>query len=619
MQKIIDTNKKNLATMLSIVKISIVIFSIIIIYINLPKYWINMKIRNNGEFNLYTSAFFLCATAVCYFIWIIVNNKVEQYSNIFKLNWLIENIIFISIISLPIYMFMAYESEYKYLFLLLIIFSTIQYGSKYGIITSLLSSLVVLIADLLYAPLSNGINVYFQRDLIMAGVFIVVGWVLGYYVDIEAINNEKKDEKLNKLSNKLEEKKRQREEMKVILLNNEICYDILFENSLNAIIVHNEGKIIYANKSALNLLGYNEFGDVDKKRFYEYYSEDDQLNIKNKYLDIINKRRARIVDEEKIFNCHGKAVPVRNTSSFFVYKEEATILTFLVDITSEKKIETLESDIEENIKLLNKTKEFNFLIRNFFTNMSHELKTPVNVIYSAIQMIGMDLQECNETSIEKRELYLKVMKQNCLRMSRLINNFLDTTKLDARAIKLNKINANIVETIEDIVQSVINYVKNKGIQLIFDTDVEEKIMGFDKEIIKRILLNLLSNAIKFSDNNKKIYINLINRTDSIVIKVKDEGKGIPSNKLGIIFERFGQANYSLSRECEGSGIGLYLVKSFVELHKGNIEILSEEGNGTEVIIELPAQMVENKEYIEKIIGETNEEKIEREFSDIYTI
>ena len=236
-----------------------------------------------------------------------------------------------------------------------------------------------------------------------------------------------------------------------------------------------------------------------------------------------------------------------------------------------------------------------------------------------ICLLYTSLQSPNENKIIKSKSYLRTMKKNCLRIIRLINNFLDTTKLEAGSIKLNKRNDDIVYTIENIVQSVAIYLKDKNINIIFDTDVEEKIMSFDKDTIERILLNLLSNAIKFSNDDRNIYVTLIDKNNSILIKVKDEGDGIPTSKIDIIFERFGQANSSLSRECEGTGIGLYLVKSFVELHGGTIKILNEEGFGCEVIIELPVQLVNDKDYTVKVIAETNEQKIEREFSDIYTI
>ena len=574
---------------------------------------------NNQGVNLYTSAFFLCLIAVFYFSWIALNRRKDKNRKKIKRRLILEDIVLILAISLPMYICMESDKQYKYLFLLLIICITIEFGTKYGTITAVISSLIILIADLLYAPLKDGINMEFQKDLIMTGVFIFVSYILGYYVDIVKDIDKKKEEKLNKLSSKLEERNKQREEMKVILFNNEICYDILFENSLNAIIIHRKGKVIYANQSALKLLGYDDSCNLDNIDFYGHYSKEAQEEIKNKYLNIVNKNLIKDVKEENIFDCNGMEIPVRNTSSFFVYKKEATILTFLIDITSEKTLENLESDIEENIKVLNKTKEFNLLIRNFFTNMSHELKTPINVIYSGVQMITMDLQLPNENKILRSKAYLKTMKKNCLRIIRLINNFLDTTKLESGSIKLSKRNSDIVYTIENIVQSVASYLKDKNINIIFDTDIEEKIMSYDEEVIERILLNLLSNSIKFSNDRKDIYVTVSDKNDRIIIKVRDDGEGIPNSKLGIIFERFGQANSSLSRECEGTGIGLYLVKSFVELHGGTIEILSEEGVGCEAIIELPAQLVEDKDYTIKVIGETNEQKIEREFSDIYTI
>lgn len=616
MQDNIYNNK--MYNILSILKISILVFIIIIIYINLPEEWINLMDNNQGV-NLYTSAFFLCLIAVFYFSWIALNRRKDKNRKKIKRRLILEDIVLILAISLPMYICMESDKQYKYLFLLLIICITIEFGTKYGTITAVISSLIILIADLLYAPLKDGINMEFQKDLIMTGVFIFVSYILGYYVDIVKDIDKKKEEKLNKLSSKLEERNKQREEMKVILFNNEICYDILFENSLNAIIIHRKGKVIYANQSALKLLGYDDSCNLDNIDFYGHYSKEAQEEIKNKYLNIVNKNLIKDVKEENIFDCNGMEIPVRNTSSFFVYKKEATILTFLIDITSEKTLENLESDIEENIKVLNKTKEFNLLIRNFFTNMSHELKTPINVIYSGVQMITMDLQLPNENKILRSKAYLKTMKKNCLRIIRLINNFLDTTKLESGSIKLSKRNSDIVYTIENIVQSVASYLKDKNINIIFDTDIEEKIMSYDEEVIERILLNLLSNSIKFSNDRKDIYVTVSDKNDRIIIKVRDDGEGIPNSKLGIIFERFGQANSSLSRECEGTGIGLYLVKLFVELHGGTIEILSEEGVGCEAIIELPAQLVEDKDYTIKVIGETNEQKIEREFSDIYTI
>ncbi len=164
-----------------------------------------------------------------------------------------------------------------------------------------------------------------------------------------------------------------------------------------------------------------------------------------------------------------------------------------------------------------------------------------------------------------------------------------------------------------------SYVNDKDITLIFDTNVEEKIMGFDHDMMERIMLNLISNALKYSHSKGNIYVDFIDKQTSVIVKVRDEGDGIPKDKLNFIFERFGKVDNTLSRKCEGTGIGLYLVKSFVEMHGGKISVSSVEGQGSEFIIELPVELIKNEEEEDKILFKTNIEKIQIEFSDIYSL
>jgi len=616
MNQSVNESENNILMMLSIMKIAIIGFISIIIYINIHTYWSMDKIKSNGEFNLFTTAFLLCIMALMYITWILANLKLPL--NSLKNSWLIENTFFILIISLPIYLSSAHESEYKYLFLLLIISSVIKYGLRYGILTSLFSSALILGADLLYAPTINGINISFQKDLIMVGVFIFAAWVLGYYVELENENKRKKDNQLQLLSNELEEKRTERRIIEEALLKNKVCYDILFENSQNAIIVHVDGRILYTNKSAARLLGYENPLELNNQSIYKHCVQNNIIATKEKYSNIIKNKLSKVVYEDSIFNCKGELIEVRNTSSFFIYEGSASVLTFLLDITPEKQIETLKSDVEENLKLLNKSKEFNILITEFFTNISHEFKTPVNVISVAIQTMNAQLESFTIENIDKWKSYLKIMKQNCYRMTRLINNLMDITKVDSGFIRINKRNDNIVSVVEDITQSVAAYVKSKDIELIFDTNVEEKIMAFDDDKIERIILNLLSNAFKYTNAKGHIYVNLEDREDSVIITVKDDGQGIPQDMLNIIFERLGQANQSLSRQCEGTGIGLYLVKSFVEIHGGKISVTSEEGKGSEFKIVLPVELISDENYEDKSFCETNVERINIEFSDVYS-
>jgi signal transduction histidine kinase len=214
--------------------------------------------------------------------------------------------------------------------------------------------------------------------------------------------------------------------------------------------------------------------------------------------------------------------------------------------------------------------------------------------------------------------YLWTMKQNCFRLLRLVNNLIDLSKVESGYLRLDMRNYDIVKIIEDITLSVVHYAETNDMELIFDTDVEEKIMYFDVDKIERIMLNLLSNAIKFSSPGGKILVTVSLMEDSIKVSVKDTGVGIPPDKLDLIFDRFAQVDKTLSRNYEGSGIGLALVKSLIALHDGAITVSSVLGEGSEFTIELPIKLAEIEETNEHLPYQSNVERIHIEFSDIYS-
>ncbi|MBU3178550.1 HAMP domain-containing histidine kinase [Clostridium estertheticum] len=277
----------------------------------------------------------------------------------------------------------------------------------------------------------------------------------------------------------------------------------------------------------------------------------------------------------------------------------------------------LKEDAKTTTELLNETKEHNKFITEFFCNISHELKTPLNVIFASLQMMNMYNESNEEKIIEKRRKYLQIMKKNSNRLIRLINNLLDMTKLDSGFITLHMDNGNIIYLIEDITMSIISIAENKGIDIIFDTNVEEKLMAFDGDKIERIILNLLSNALKFTDRGGKIYVTVLDKVDNVEISVRDTGVGIPDDKKEIIFGRFMQVDKTLKRNNEGTGIGLSLVKSFVKLHEGKIILKSEPNIGSEFIIILPVKQVDNSLAVNEIKKDITD-RINIELSDIYT-
>lgn len=276
---------------------------------------------------------------------------------------------------------------------------------------------------------------------------------------------------------------------------------------------------------------------------------------------------------------------------------------------------------EEQIRKLEEAKKYEQIRTDFFANISHELKTPLNVIFSAEQMLELTLKKTPKnhdlSSIDK---YNKMIRQNCYRLIRIISNLIDITKLDAGYFEVDLSNHNIIKIVEDITLSVAAYVENHHINLIFDTELEEQYLACDPEKIERIILNLLSNSVKFTPKDGTIKVNIFDCQNNIKITIKDDGIGIPTEIQPRIFERFVQADKSTSRNREGSGIGLSLVKSLVELHNGSINLKSELGAGTEFIIELPKNLIKTSNYNTCDCNLNNDQSIERiqiEFSDIY--
>lgn len=347
------------------------------------------------------------------------------------------------------------------------------------------------------------------------------------------------------------------------------------------------------------------------------------MNYYNMAKNFIQKNEiSNKAEELEIYKNHLEELIIDRTADLVQANEK---LLEEANIRHKAELEAIQSNIKykEKERLLNKAVEYEKLRTEFFANISHELRTPLNVIFCAEKMLNITIKDNSIDNTEqfKTDKYLYTIKQNSYRLLRLINNLIDITKMDAGYFEVTLSNNDIVKTIEDITLSVVEYAENKNICLIFDTDIEEKFIACDPDKIERIILNLLSNAIKFTPNNGSIYVNIHKDDHKVIISVKDTGIGIDKKMQNLVFDRFIQADKSISRGTEGSDIGLSLVKSLVEMHNGQISIVSDLGKGSEFIIELPdVQIKTDTSKTEKfnLYGNSkNIEMINVEFSDIY--
>lgn len=386
-------------------------------------------------------------------------------------------------------------------------------------------------------------------------------------------------------------------------------YEGIFENMPDAVTIRENDKIIYINDSYKNFFNIKNKNDLMGKSIYDIVDSAsyEKIKEKDKILskeNILKPRHNTYTINGITIECEEIGVKLKDT-----YKD--LYLFILRDIKYRKEYENM-------IVKLKQKEEDEKLKNQFFTNISHEFKTPVNVIYSAMQMQEKCIEEGNLTGCGK---YTSSIRQNCFRLIRLINNILDINKIESGYYSPAKKIVNIVEKVENITESIIDYASFKGIEVIFDTTEEEIFCYCDEDSLERIVLNLISNAIKYNEYGGFIFINIEKDNDKVKIFFRDNGCGIENERIESIFNRFERGDTTLYRKTEGSGIGLNLVKSMVEINGGNIVIDSEIGKGTTVKVEFPVVQYNVEDYYrlqdEFTFENTLVSKVEIEFSDIY--
>lgn len=354
---------------------------------------------------------------------------------------------------------------------------------------------------------------------------------------------------------------------------------------------------IYEDKSISQVPLINKLGGnyvVDYKQIYDY--DINPVNLPKETV-IINKKP------------HQLLLPINQIVQAVIF----VIVSFFIILYIITMMFKHRKNNIKNRKLYKIAKEREQLKTDFIANMSHELRTPLNIIRSASTLL--ELKANKNEQVEREYILDKVerINQNSDRLIRLINNLIDITKFDSGFYECKCKNENIVYVVEDIVFATVDYANEKNIELIFDTDSEEIITSIDKEKIERVILNLLSNAIKFTNENGKIEVHIKHDDEFVYISIKDNGIGIPKEKVNQIFHRFYQVDSILSRKNEGSGIGLCIVDEIIKMHSGKVNIDSEENKGTtfEIILNLARDNSMDDDHME--------DKTDRNIKDVVKV
>ncbi|WP_340818451.1 PAS domain S-box protein [Methanolobus sp. WCC4] len=330
-------------------------------------------------------------------------------------------------------------------------------------------------------------------------------------------------------------------------------------------VIDKNGNYLEVNRTACELTGY----------------EEDELTKMN-MLDLIaaesSIRASYSFDELKITGYTSAELRFKHKDgSVFWIRRDGTRLSdtgyilFITDITEKKKVE--HSLIEA--KML--AEENSRIKSEFLANMSHELRTPLNSVIGFSDLLGVTIKE---DITEKQLGYINHINKSGRHLLELINDILDISKIEAGKMELELERLHASEVLNEVRESVLPLAQKKNITIRIPENHNNGEIIADRLKLQQIMLNLLSNAIKFTPDNGEVSISLSKKNDKTEFSVADTGIGIPKDKQEDIFNPFTQVDASFKRKYEGTGLGLALVRQFVEMHGGEIWLESEEGKGS---------------------------------------
>lgn len=272
--------------------------------------------------------------------------------------------------------------------------------------------------------------------------------------------------------------------------------------------------------------------------------------------------------------------------AFLIY---LVIIAFIIQSFVKYKLNRQKKEFEQTQKIMeaNKTHEVDELKFRFFTNISHEFKTPITLILTPLEKL------LKEPVTDEQRSLLNIMRRNALNLLNMVNEILEFRKLDLKKMSIHISSGDIISFVKDICQSFSSLASDKSIKLTFTSYLEELQMDFDPEKMNKIVTNLLSNAFKFTekghiDISVGITESLQNRDDKMLaIKVSDTGIGIEEQYMDKIFDRFFRIDNPQKSSASGTGVGLHLVSEYVKLHNGKIQVESIVGKGSVFTVLIP--------------------------------
>jgi signal transduction histidine kinase/ligand-binding sensor domain-containing protein/DNA-binding response OmpR family regulator len=297
--------------------------------------------------------------------------------------------------------------------------------------------------------------------------------------------------------------------------------------------------------------------------------------------------RVKGSNNDGVWNEQGTSVAVIITPPWWKTKLAYCLyaLAFVIIVYLGWRIQMRRMDTKHALEMAEfeakKLHEVDEMKSRFFTNISHEFRTPLTLILGPVKQIADTIED------EKTKDELKIVHRNARRLLQLVNQLLDISRLESGSMQLHAVRQNIISLLRAFVSAFSSYAERKKITLRFNTTDDEIIAFVDKEIIEKTISNILSNALKFTPEGGLVEVSVTKNEEQADVQICDTGIGIPKDEIPKIFDRFYQVDGSHTRAEEGTGIGLALAKELIELHKCKIRVESELGKGTTVTVSIP--------------------------------
>ena len=420
-------------------------------------------------------------------------------------------------------------------------------------------------------------NIYHDIKKIYFGIFGTIFIVTFMFIGLMLTLMKKEKEELLKQADTL---KKQKELIKK-------QYELITKIANDAIIiVDTQNRIIDYNDKFLEFYKIENTEEVSLS-LYDYFSE----NLKNQWNDYLKniKESNGLVFEAVHKKADGEVFNVQISAKFFEIEGNEFLILIIRDFEERKRIE------DELRSAKQKAEESDRLKSNFLSMMSHEVRTPVNIILGAADLLK---EELNEDVLQKNEHLFDMITRNGKRLLTLISDIIDISRIESNELKLDFIIRNAESLILDVIAEHEHLAHRKGLHIITDFKATNPYIRIDEVRFQQIITNLINNAIKFTSKGG-ITVITKNVDNNLHISIKDTGIGIPKSALKDIFGLFRQAQEGYSRNYEGAGLGLTITQKLTKMMGGEIYVESEVNVGSTFTVVFP--VIDTEELDEKLL------------------